>query len=241
MPRCPARCPDAQQDAQMSDKMPRCPTRCPDAVDSCKIASCVLNCPVVAKPVCTTNHVLKETIVDSCTTYKCELNCPALPAKPACSGKLTAALVTVNSCQTYQCKCTGPTRGPAGWQSNVGGRVWYRFYPTSMSWHQANNYCRSQQPGASLAATKNFQELAACQRINRSPKHTWIGDIAPNAAKQYRWVGDNTPSVPTFWAWNEPSVHNELCMGMFSNAHYGGRWFDWLCHIPNPFICEFRC
>ncbi|XP_074530870.1 macrophage mannose receptor 1-like [Halichoeres trimaculatus] len=117
--------------------------------------------------------------------------------------------------------------------SNVtGSNVTFFPIPTSMSWTEAQSYCRENH--TDLASVRNMAENQKIKElVPAGQSRVWIG----LSREPWKWV-DGSSSSFRYWRQetNEPNnnLKNEACVA----AYFGdGSWEDWPCDLKRAFVC----
>ncbi|XP_022808236.1 snaclec B6-like [Stylophora pistillata] len=135
---------------------------------------------------------------------------------------------------------------PWGWKKFES--FCYLARSTSMTWHQAQNYCKRR--GGDLVKITNAREnefvLALARRFARTRKQVWIGLMW--TAKDFYW---SDYSVPVYKAWapKEPNGKSrEPCSNMWTRhtsflpIRANGYWNDLPCavssRVPIGLVCK---
>ena len=95
------------------------------------------------------------------------------------------------------------------------------------NWADAQRYCREKH--TDLASVRNETENNQIQTILGSYTEAWIGLFRD----AWEW-SDNSTSSFRHWDTGEPNyIESEKCTQLYLN----GRWNNYNCDLPGPFIC----
>lgn len=107
-----------------------------------------------------------------------------------------------------------------------------RFVSTNvtMTWTQAQNYCRTHY--TDLASVRNMTENQKVAKLVPSGSYLWIGLFRD----KWKWF-DGSNSLFGFWKTSEPDNKNNKEACVAANFNDSGRWEDFNCDHKRAFIC----
>ncbi|XP_060908795.1 uncharacterized protein LOC132985437 isoform X2 [Labrus mixtus] len=111
----------------------------------------------------------------------------------------------------------------------TGSNVTFVLISTSMSWTDAQIYCREHHKD--LASVRNLDENQKIKELI-SGLTVWIG----LSRETWKWT-DGRNSSFRYWKKNEPNnnYETETCVAAYFKD--SGRWEDWPCHYKRASIC----
>lgn len=108
-----------------------------------------------------------------------------------------------------------------------GPNATFDVSPGSMSWTDAQSYCRTKQ--TDLAIFRNLEENQQILGMITGVEHAWIALYR----ESWKW-SDGSNSSLRYWAGAEPTGP-EACVA--ADSHNSGTWEDFDCGLKKPFIC----
>uniref|UniRef100_A0A8D0A1P2 C-type lectin domain-containing protein n=1 Tax=Sander lucioperca TaxID=283035 RepID=A0A8D0A1P2_SANLU len=110
-----------------------------------------------------------------------------------------------------------------------GSDVTFVFINTSMTWTEAQSYCRAHY--TDLVSVRNMAENQKVQEV-AGGKWTWawIGLFRDT----WKWSDGSTSSF-SFWKNGQPDNKKETCVA--ADFSQSGTWEDWSCDMERAFIC----
>ncbi|XP_039878707.1 macrophage mannose receptor 1-like [Simochromis diagramma] len=142
-------------------------------------------------------------------------------SKEHCTGlRWTGSWTDENCNNTFKALC-----------SDIRGlNVTFVFINKSMTWMEAQSYCRANY--TDLASVRNMSENQKAKELVPAGQSAWIGLFRDS----WKWMDGSNFSF-TYWNTNEPNnvVKNEFCVA----ANFGstGKWEDWNCDRETAFVC----
>ncbi|KAL3975083.1 hypothetical protein ACER0C_023709 [Sarotherodon galilaeus] len=111
-----------------------------------------------------------------------------------------------------------------------GLNVTFSFINNSMTWMEAQSYCRANY--TDLASVRNMSENQKAKELVPAGQKVWIGLFRDS----WKWT-DGSNSSFRHWNTNEPNnnVKNETCVA--ANFGSAGLWEDWNCDRMTAFVC----
>ncbi|XP_035864264.1 C-type mannose receptor 2-like [Sander lucioperca] len=111
-----------------------------------------------------------------------------------------------------------------------GSDVTFVSIKTSMTWTQAQSYCRAHH--TDLASVRNMTENQKIQVILPGVYSIWgwIGLFRDS----WKWSDGSTSSF-SFWKNGQPDNNYETCVA--ADFSQSGTWEDWPCDLKRAFIC----
>ncbi|XP_039630080.1 C-type lectin domain family 19 member A [Polypterus senegalus] len=128
----------------------------------------------------------------------------------------------------------------------------YRFFPTNMTWAEADLYCAEFSNGfksAKLTSIHSWQENVFVydlvnSRVPGIPTDIWIGLHDRRQEGVFEWT-DGTPYAYSYWDGNQPDdeIHSipgkEDCVEIWFRQSSALRsWNDNSCDKTFPFVCK---
>ncbi|XP_047234271.1 macrophage mannose receptor 1-like [Girardinichthys multiradiatus] len=112
---------------------------------------------------------------------------------------------------------------------NVSGTTpWFYNTSSSMSWTQAQSYCREHH--TDLASVRHMSDNQVIKNLITKP--VWIGLYRDS----WKWV-DGRNSSYRYWNTGEPNNNNGKGECAAANFGQAGKWEDWSCGWKKAFIC----
>ncbi|KAA8578139.1 hypothetical protein FQN60_017451, partial [Etheostoma spectabile] len=111
-----------------------------------------------------------------------------------------------------------------------GSNVTFVLVTTSMTWTEAQNYCRTHH--TDLASVRNMAENQKIQGVPSGGAYFWIGLF-----RDYLKWSDGSSSSFSFWKSGQPDIKNPNQTCVAADFSQSGAWEGWPCDVERAFIC----